>query len=203
MREIRVYGALAKFLGQRSFFADISSVAEAVKFLLANFPQLEAHMIEQNYRVKAGRRFVTEDDIHSPVGREIITIAPVIAGAGGAVRILTGIALIAVASLVTFGTLGGLLGAGVLNSAIFGIGASLALGGVASLLTPVPKISGPGINAGSVKSDSDASDPRKNYNFSGVQNTSRQGAPVPIVYGECLVGSIVVSAGIDIAQVSA
>jgi predicted phage tail protein len=46
-------------------------------------------------------------------------------------------------------------------------------------------------------------DPRKSYSFSGIQNTSRQGVPVPIVYGETLVGSVVISAGIDTVQVAA
>jgi predicted phage tail protein len=46
-------------------------------------------------------------------------------------------------------------------------------------------------------------DPRKSYSFSGIQNTSRQGVPVPIVYGETVVGSVVISAGIDTVQVAA
>ena len=39
--------------------------------------------------------------------------------------------------------------------------------------------------------------------FSGIQNTNRAGVAVPVVYGETLVGSVVISAGIDIVQVSA
>jgi predicted phage tail protein len=77
---------------------------------------------------------------------------------------------------------------------IAGIGISLALGGVAQLLTPTPKVP-----QGADKQD----DPRKSYSFSGIQNTSRQGVPVPIVYGETLVGSVVISAGIDTVQVAA
>jgi predicted phage tail protein len=73
-------------------------------------------------------------------------------------------------------------------------GASLVLGGVAQLLTPTPKVP-----QGADKQD----DPRKSYSFSGVQNTSRAGTPVPIVYGETLVGSVVISAGIDTVQVAA
>jgi predicted phage tail protein len=46
-------------------------------------------------------------------------------------------------------------------------------------------------------------DPRKSFSFSGIQNTNRAGVPVPVVYGETLVGSVVISAGIDIVQVSA
>jgi hypothetical protein len=48
----------------------------------------------------------------------------------------------------------------------------------------------------------DEGDPRKSFSFSGIQNVSRAGVPVPVVYGETLVGSVVISAGIDIVQVS-
>jgi predicted phage tail protein len=40
--------------------------------------------------------------------------------------------------------------------------------------------------------------PQESYSFSGIQNTSRQGTPVPVVYGETIVGSVVISAGIDV-----
>jgi predicted phage tail protein len=74
------------------------------------------------------------------------------------------------------------------------LGGALILSGVAQLLTPVPKVpQGPGSD----------NDPRKTYNFSGIQQTSRQGTPVSIVYGKTLVGSVVISAGIDTVQVKA
>jgi hypothetical protein len=60
----------------------------------------------------------------------------------------------------------------------------------------------PNANAKSQQGADSEGDPRKSYSFSGVQNTSRAGVPVPVVYGETLVGSVVVSAGIDIVQVS-
>jgi predicted phage tail protein len=78
--------------------------------------------------------------------------------------------------------------------AIGSLGASLLLGGVAQLLTPVPKVPQ---GAGS------DNDPRKTFNFSGIQQTSRQGVPVPCVYGKTLVGSVVISAGTDTVQVQA
>jgi predicted phage tail protein len=186
LREIRVYGRLAKFLGKRVFRAEVASAAEAVRFLVANFPQLEKHMADQHYRVSVGGYELSVEELHDPAGQQQIKIVPVLAGAGAVGRIIAGVALLAVGLFVPgIGALGAQL--------IVGVGASLVLGGVAQLLTPVPTVP----QGGDTEQD-----PRKSYSFSGVQQTSRQGVPVPIVYGRCLVGSVVISAGIDTEQVT-
>lgn len=200
LRKIRLYGKLAKFIGKRVLEADVASAAEAVRFLVANWPEVESHMSDQYYRVSVGSYDLTLDELHDPAGQQQIKIVPVIAGAGATARILAGVAIIGlsfgIGAIASAGTaaLGGLGGIGTVGTAFVGIGASLVLGGVAQLLTPVPKIP--------TGKNSDK-DPRKSYSFSGVQNTSRQGVPVPIVYGETLVGSVVISAGIDTVQVTA
>lgn len=203
LRKVRVYGRLAKFLKRRVFEAEVGSAAEAVRFLLANFPQLERHMIDQHYKVSVGEYALTMNELHHPAGQQEIKIVPVLAGAGGGTgQILAGIGLIALA-VVTGGiasagvALGGFMGIGTVGTIVVGIGASLVLGGVAQLLTPVPEINMPGSN-----NSNNNNDPRKSFSFSGVQNTSRQGLPVPIVYGETLVGSVVISAGVDTVQVT-
>lgn len=206
LRKIRVYGQLAKFLGQRIFEADVGSAAEAVRFLVTNFPKLERHMADQHYRVSVGSYDLALEELHDPAGQQEIKVVPVMAGAGGGTgRILAGIGLIALSFLLpgagAFGTFslfgqaataGGILTG--IGTAASLIGASLVLGGVSQLLTPTPKINLPG-------TPQDNNDPRKSYSFSGIQQTSRQGVPVPIVYGETLVGSVVISAGIDTVQV--
>lgn len=207
LRKIKLYGQLAKFIGRRVLEADVATAAEAVRMLVANFPGLEQHMTDQHYRVTVGTYDLGLDEIHDPAGQQDIKIVPVIAGAGGGVgKILAGVGLIAISFLLpgagAFGTFsvfgvsaaqGGAVLAGIATSLSL-IGASLILGGVAQLLTPVPKVpQGP---------DTD-NDPRKTYNFSGIQQTSRQGVPVPAVYGLTLVGSVVVSAGTDTVQVKA
>lgn len=199
LRTIRVYGRLARFLGRRTFQAAVSSAAEAIRFLLVNFPQLQEHMAQQHYRVSVGGYALDTEELPHPCGQQDIRIVPVLAGAGGVGRILAGAALIAL-TVVTGGFGGaaiGLFGAAApvaLGTLGIGLGASLVLGGVAQLLTPTPRIpTGPDSNQ----------DPRKSYSFSGIQQTSRQGVPVPIVYGETITGSVVVSAGIDTVQVSA
>jgi predicted phage tail protein len=127
---------------------------------------------------------------------------PVVAGAGAAGRIIAGIALIALSfgiGLAAAGAafaassvaLSGLSTISFVVNTLAVIGAGLVIGGIAQLLTPTPTIS------------KDEGDPRKSFSFSGIQNTNRAGVPVPVVYGETLVGSVVISAGIDIVQVSA
>jgi predicted phage tail protein len=191
LRKIKLYGKLAKFIGHRVLEADVATAAEAVRFLLANWPEAEAHMNDQHYRVSIGTYDIDLEELHHPAGAAPISFVPVVAGAGAVGRILIGVALIAASifipgSTAIFATTFGKISLGV---GLFG--ASLVLGGIAQLLTPTPKIS------------NDEGDPRKSFSFSGIQNTNRAGVPVPVVYGETLVGSVVISAGIDIVQVAA
>ena len=71
------------------------------------------------------------------------------------------------------------------------------------LLTPTPTITQSGSSQGSSATTETQLDPQKSYSFSGIQNVSRQGIPVPLIYGETIVGSIVISAGIDTVQIEA
>jgi predicted phage tail protein len=206
LRKINLYGKLAKFIGHRVLEADVATAAEAVRFLLANWPELEAHMSDQHYRVSIGTYDLAAEELHDPAGQAPISFVPVMAGAGGgALKIIVGIALIAlsfgigsIAAGAAFAAssvaLSGLSTIAFAVNALAYLGAALILGGVAQLLTPTPKLT--------QGADSEG-DPRKSYSFSGVQNTSRAGVPVPVVYGETLVGSVVISAGIDIVQVAA
>jgi predicted phage tail protein len=205
LRKIKLYGQLAKFIGRRVLEADVATAAEAVRMLVANFPGLEQHMAEQHYRVTVGTYDLGLDEIHDPAGQQDIKIVPVVAGAGGSVgKILGGIALVALAIAVPYiagaavwaGSLSYAAGSALISLApvIGALGASLALGGISQLLSPVPKIA---------QGDGSDNDPRKTFNFSGIQQTSRQGVPVPCVYGLTLVGSVVISAGTDTVQVTA
>jgi len=197
LRKIKLYGKLAKFIGHRVLEADVATAAEAVRFLLANWPELEAHMSDQHYRVSIGNYDLELEELHDPAGQAPISFVPVVAGAGAVGRILIGVALIAASFFfpAAAGATAALkIGASSFNAfgaSLLFLGANLVLGGVAQLLTPTPKIS------------QDEGDPRKSFSFSGIQNTSRQGTPVPIVYGETIVGSVVISAGIDTVQVAA
>ena len=145
-------------------------------------------------------KIVGHKELEDPIGKQDLHFVPVITGAGGEGglgSILTGAALIGASFIpglqaVTIGTFG--FSAPVALSTIAGTtGAFLALGGVSEMLTPTPK----------TPDFSSEEDPRLSFNFSGTQNTSRAGTPVPIVYGEIFTGSVVISAGVDTEQVRA
>ena len=194
LSKVKVYGRLARFLGQRTFEAEINSPVDAIRFLTANFPNLQSHMIEQNYCVKVGEYEITDKELDIPVGQQEIKIVPVATGARGVGRFLLGAILIGVAianpavgmglgqgtSAFMFGTSGG----AALAAAAGNLGIYLALSGAAQMISPTP-------------TPDSASDDPNSFTFNGILNTIRAGLAIPVVYGEVFTGSIVVLAGID------
>ena len=206
LRKLKLYGELAEFVGHKEFEIQVDSLAKAVSFLVNNFPQIEKYMNPQYYQVKVGNYAVNEEEIHHPIGQEDIHIVPVIAGAGrgGLGKVLLGAALIAGAFIINpalsfsfksgvtgFGTLSGVSGA-ITKAAVY-LGGALVLQGVSEMLFPLPK----------PKEFKSEEDPQLSFSFSGTQNTSRAGTPVPIVYGAIVTGSVVISGAIDTQQVRA
>jgi len=200
LRTVRLYGELAEFVGHKELDAVITSTADAMRFLISNFPGLESHMADRYYQVLVDDYEIGEEDIHNPIGQSDISIVPVIAGAGGGTRkLLLGAALIGV-GIISGGTgfaLNATQGVGFFGGGLAAqaanVGVGLALMGVSEILFPLPK----------PQEFNNEQDPRISFSFSGVQNTSRAGTSHPIVYGEIVTGSVVISAGIDTNQVSA
>ena len=193
LSKVKVYGRLARFLGQRTFEAEINSPVDAIRFLAANFPDLQSHMIEQNYCVKVGDYEINDKELDIPVGQQEIKIVPVAIGARrGLGRFLLGAVLIGVAVFnpaVGMGLGGGLgfstaSGAFSLAAVAGNLGVYLALSGAAEMISPTP-------------TPDSASDDPNSFTFNGILNTIRAGLAIPVVYGEVFTGSIVVSAGID------
>ena len=203
LRKIKLYGELAKFVGHKEFEVQVNNLAQAVSFLVHNFPEVERYMSPKYYQVKVGNYDIDENEFTYPLGQEDIHFIPAISGAGrGFNKILLGAALIGGAFLFTPLTMGSFFSpivapgsfaaAGFMTKAAIGIGASLLLSGVSDLLFPLPQPQG----------FSSEEDPQLSFSFSGIQNTSRAGIPVPIVYGEIFTGSVVISAAIDTNQVT-
>ena len=204
LRKLKLYGQLAEFIGHKEFEIKVNSVSQAVSFLIHNFPEIESYMNPKYYQVKIGNYDIDESELSYPVGQEDIHFIPEISGAGsGMGKVLLGAALIGGAFLFTPLTMGSFFSPIVapgsfaaampLTKAAIGIGAALVLQGVSDMLFPLPE----------PQKFNSEEDPQLSFNFSGVQNTSRAGTPVPIVYGEIITGSVVISAAIDVNQVEA
>ena len=212
LRKLKLYGELAEFIGHEEFEVKVDTLPKAISFLVNNFPQVEKFMNPKYYQVKVGNYTVDKEEIHHPIGQEDIHIVPVVSGAGGGTgKALLGAALIGLAFVNPFGTaaIGTFGGTPILvKKAVGFLGVTLALDGVSQMLFPVQEFKPVSFGAastvsGSITETEASGDPRLSYNFSGTQNTGRAGVPVPLVYGEIITGSIVISGALDTDQVRA
>ena len=226
LKTIKVYGRLKKFLGSSYFEAAVSSPTEAIRFLMCNFPEVEAHMSQQYYKVKMNNMDVSLDFL-SMKGQGDIQIIPiatgslpavaavfggiasgaaVVAKAASAIPVIGGITSAAVGAV---GTVAGAVGtaATVVNAipVVGGIASAVvtdvAVSGITSLIAPTPAPFDSTSAFGASESDGSL-DPQmaNSYSFSGIQNVSVSGVCVPILYGEVFTGSVVISSGIDTIQ---
>ena len=190
LRTIKVYGKLRQILGQSTFEADLNNVGQAFSFLYNNFPELEGHLLNNNYRVWTGDKLITEEKL-SMSGESEIRIIPIATGSGFLAPFVAPLLSGGISSVIS-----GVVGTGIIGSIVTAVGTSLIIDGVTSLLAPQPPSVSP--------SGMDATDPASlasNYSFSGITNISKSGVPINLIYGETIVGSVTVSNGIDTVQV--
>ncbi len=206
LRTVKVYGHLAEHCGQSVFEAVVRVPADAIKFLLCNFPELRGLMRDNYYRVVVGSQNLQLDKHPEQLGYplaadDVIKVVPVVSGAGGGDNrglfgAILGIGLIATAVFTGGSTLAlglsGFTGGVGISAAVGNIGLGLALTGVVQMISPQPP-SLPEI-------DNDPRNPANNFGFSGIQQTAREGSTIPVVYGETVVGSIIISQGLNVDQ---
>ena len=195
LKKIKVYGRLRKFLGQSYYEAAVASPKQAFHFLIANFPEVENHMMNQFYKIKMGGMEITED-LLGLQSDEDIQIIPIAIGAKGAIvggLFLGGGAAAAAATTGFFATAVG----GAIATGLTAIGTSMLVNEATNLLMPRQDIPS-GVMADSFSQN----DPTfQSFGFGSIQNVSRAGVPIPIIYGEVFTGSVVISSGIDTVQV--
>jgi predicted phage tail protein len=189
---VRLYGFLGEKYGKEHKLY-VSSPAEAVRALCANYKEFKKDIIrdgKQYYRIFTGKENKATEELIKLKTSKDIKIVPVVAGAGGLGRILVGAALI-VASFYLPTT--ALIGTTSLSGIASGLGFSLLLGGISSLLFSPPKPE---------RYQNEAPENRPSYTFSGAINVTGQGNPIPIAYGGPIgVGSQVISVGLSVAQI--
>lgn len=182
--EIKLLSTLGKRYG-RTHRVQLSTktAGEAVRWLLANFPSAKPYMAQAHkkgitfaiFRGRgAARENIGREQLDEPAG-DCITIQPVIMGSkAGLLQTILGVVLIVV-------------GAYTYNPGLIAAGVSMAAGGVIQMLSPQPKL----------QTNADSSANQASYVFSGAVNTTAQGNPVPVLYGRMIVGSAVISAGME------
>ena len=201
LRNIYLHGHLGEAFGPEHRFA-VETAAEALRAFNANFPDFYSVLKEGAYEIVRGDYDETDgmwlDEGHLDalrLGAADLHIVPVIEGAknaqaGGTLKVILGVALVAGAAALTGGF--GLLGSGVLTgfgSTLAGnaamIGVALAVAGVASILSPKQQ------------------NPYEQNSFilSGPGNSYAQGNPVPLIYGEVICGSQLISGALDIEDI--
>ena len=148
---------------------------------------LECHENGTDFTMQRGKEFIGEEELLLSVGNEDIIITPIPAGSkSGIGKILAAIAIIVVfivmpAAIVAAGSMGTIT----MGSAMAGVAAttggmmaismavSLALNGINQMLMPGPEI------------DKETPD---NYLFNGSSEHIKEGLPIPLCYGEMIVG---------------
>lgn len=215
MRMVYLYGYLGERFGS-SHRLCVSSVAEAVRLLSANFPGFMSVIKNGTWEVVRGQlsggETITEEKLTIGLGGADIHLLPAIEGSGGGGKgIITAIAGVVImgAAIIASGGLaaGGLaafntamagtaftvpvLGA-VTFSGIATFGGFLALAGISQLLSSAPKI----------EDYSSREDKKVSYMLNGAINRMEQGGPYPLIYGRRVkVGSVTASAGLHTEQI--
>ena len=198
LKKVILYGELAEKYG-KSWSLDVSSPSEAVRALCANNPGFKSFLATSQdrgvgYKVMVGKTYLqNQNEIYDPSGRQNIKIIPVVLGAkkDGLAAILLGAALIYFSGGLATAAVTGATAAGasasaaatigtMVSGAAMNIGVGLIKGGIAQALATTPE---------EIKDD-------QNYSFNGAANTVVQGVPVPICYGQLMIGGAVISSGV-------
>lgn len=196
-------------MGKAEWLLCVSSPAEALAAIEANTGKLYRYLAQAGggyaeYRVVVNNKDIQDyNELAMPARSDrTFDIIPVAQGAGsnnGIWMALVGIVLVIAAIYTAGASLGFASGWGALasggaastgftaafSSMALTIGVSLTLGGIVQMLSPVPKNNEP----------SESPNNRPSYLFNGATNTTRQGNPCPLGYGEVICGSQVVSSG--------
>ncbi|MDW3091991.1 tail assembly protein [Citrobacter portucalensis] len=185
MTTIKLSGPLIRLFG-REHQRLISTPREVFRALSVTVPGFEKYLNTSKargltYTVMVGKRNISESDLDFPNAGQEIRIVPVIIGSkrAGVLQTILGAALVAVSIWMPGVSIAA-------SNMMFAAGASMALGGIAQMLSPQP---------GGLASKQDA-DNKASYAFGGVTNTTAQGNPVPLGYGKRRIGGAIISAGI-------
>lgn len=202
LRTLHLHGDLAKTYGKRHrVFAE--TFHDALRIVDCNHPGFLRRIGRGNWHCLRGDRTLKRSfemyphHVVLPISGDLHLVPAVAGGKSRGTKIIFSIviggALLATGiggALGAFGAAGAGLGTGIGFMGItYGtvalMGASILLGGLSMLLTPVPKDT----NTADRKQDS--------FTFSGPVNAGDEGTSIPLPYGELIVGGVTVASDIN------
>jgi predicted phage tail protein len=174
---VHLYGPLADEFGALHRFA-VRDPREAARALCANYPRFEAafHKHGPYYVIVDGELREHEAAALLPAMREV-HFRPVAEGNAFLGAALVGAIIPSLAGTTAATIIGGLLFTGLMI-------------GISFLLRPKPP-------------SEEEEKKNENYAFTGPENVTEQGVAVPLIYGQVFAGSVVVSAGLEVAELPA
>ena len=193
MQTVYLNGDIAKF--GAVWQTNCRNIRDIFKLIECQTPGFRKYLIEAtdadvSYEIKRGEEIIEGfDELFLSLKDEDIIVTEVPSGSKTGGAKLIG-ALILTASLLVdqSGTLGTILSTTIVGemtvaTVVASLAVSLALQGTAQLLAPGPEV--------------DAAEENKGYLFSGAVNNVVQGMPVPLAYGELVVGGAPISVNYD------
>lgn len=170
---VYLYGPLGEQFGSEHQFI-ISTPQEAIRALSANYPDFRRELVKHaRYGLYVdGDWRDGEEAAILPVSREVHFV-PMVEGGAFAAPLL-GVAI----GGTTLGAIG--------TQILIGVVVSALVWGVSQLFAK--------------PAETEEAEMADSYIFSGAENTTSQGSAVPVIYGRCYVGSVVVSAGLSVGD---
>lgn len=186
-------GEFAKVARRKYWKLECSSPAEAIQLIAVNRPKIRKWIRANlnNYKIceveceSAGgvKEKLDTDGFLAKRECKTIRFLPIFTGAGGKnglLQTIVGAVMVVVGVVVNYFT------AGTAGNPLISAGIGLMLSGICTMLMRPSKDEG--------------EDTGTSYYFNGAVNTTRQGSPVPLVFGRCRVGSVVISSSIEISD---
>ena len=187
MQKVKLVGEISKF--GSTWETECTNIRDIFKLIECQTPGFRQHLVDgadagSGQEIKRGEDYLENaSELLLSLNKEDIIITEVPSGAkGGGGKILAAIAIVAVVYFT-----GGFAGAGIFGNAAtgaaaglggfgqlaIGLATNLAISGMTELMAPGPETD---------------SKQEEGYLFSGPTNNMQQGLPVPVCYGELLVG---------------
>ncbi len=162
-----------------------------MRALVAQLPNLRQQLQQGFYKVRIGKHYLNPEALEQGLFYRLkkgmsLHFTPVIKGAkkAGLGMFVLGVALIGASFFVPAA---GLFGGLITKGGLFMFGASMALSGVAQMLTKTPSMGGVG----------DSREKKSSTAFGNLQNMAAQGRPIPLAYGQIRCGSMIISQGVE------